>query len=87
MAGPYIIQNQDVARGYMNVTFEEKNLVASLFNGLGSVLGALTDGTTVYITPIVISNGKEIRGEEQAIEVSEGLLGELLGTLADGGIL
>lgn len=75
---PKIITADDIARGSVKATFEDRSLIVGLFDGLGGIIDTITGGTTVYITPVLIEDGTEVEGDETAIEVREGLLKSLL---------
>lgn len=74
-----IISADDIAKGYANASFANQNLVTGLLGGLGGILDTITGGTSVYITPVLIEDGKEVIGKEVKLQISQGLLKTLLG--------
>lgn len=73
---PYIIQPEDIERGYIEYTFEDRSLILRLLTGLVA-------GTEIDITPVIIDEEREVRGETQTAVLSQGIVTILLRLLGD----
>lgn len=68
---PYILAPEDIERGYINYTFDDNKLLLRL-------LSSLTVGSEIDITPVILDEEREVRGETQSAVISQGVLSILL---------
>ncbi|OHX55714.1 hypothetical protein BB777_00700 [Planococcus faecalis] len=72
----YILTPEDIERGYIEYTFDDDNLILRL-------LSSLTVGSEIDITPIILDEEREVRGETQTATISQGILSILLRLIGD----